>query len=201
MTYMLAGALLFQLPLAMMIINSATPLTPAKLMKAQGKILVGSFIVAAIISPTPDALNQTLLASPIVVMYQVGIVLIWWSNRRKQKAKRRTVVAKVVETPDRAPVPSKPLPQFVTTPVTPTNHSPAFIEEIVWPQPTKHTTVKSMDMVRRPQNRPIAIPVPSRQATRSLLPPPQRNKPVAKPVFSTLNVRSLDGVVRMRRVA
>ncbi len=76
MTYLLAGALLFQLPLIMLIVNSVKPLGPKQLMKYQDKMLLISFIIAAIISPTPDALNQALLASPMVVMYQVGIVLI-----------------------------------------------------------------------------------------------------------------------------
>lgn len=201
MTYMLAGALLFQLPLAMMIINSATPLTPAKLMKAQGKILVGSFIVAAVISPTPDALNQTLLASPIVVMYQVGIVLIWWSNRRKQKAQKRTVVARVVETPQPVALPIPPLPQTASASVAMKGSLQTPVNETVSIEPMKHAAIKSMDMVRRPQARPGTIPVPARQATRSLLPPPQRHRPTPKPVFNTLDVRSLDGVVRLRRVA
>lgn len=94
MTYLLAGALLFQLPLIMMIINSVTPLTPKKLMKQQDKIIIGSFIVAAVISPTPDALNQTLLASPMIVMYQFGVIMIWWKNRRAKKRALRSERAK-----------------------------------------------------------------------------------------------------------
>lgn len=86
LVYLLAGAILFQLPLVMLIINGVTPLKPGGLMKHQGKIILGSFIVAAIVSPTPDAINQTLLAAPIVVMYQVGIVVIWIRNRRKRTA-------------------------------------------------------------------------------------------------------------------
>lgn len=88
MTYMLVGALLFQIPLLMLLINGATPLQPKKLMKHQDKIILGSFIVAAVVSPTPDALNQTLLASPMVVMYQLGIILVWLKNRKKQAALR-----------------------------------------------------------------------------------------------------------------
>lgn len=86
MTYMLAGAVLFQIPLIMLMINGATPLKPKQLMKYQDKIILGSFIIAAIISPTPDALNQILLASPMVVMYQAGIMLVWLKNRKKAKA-------------------------------------------------------------------------------------------------------------------
>lgn len=99
MTYLLAGALLFQLPIIMLIINSVKPLTPKKLMHYQGHLLVGSFTIAAIISPTPDALNQTLLASPMVVMYQIGIIIIWFRNRRVHlPAAIRPQTATVIET-------------------------------------------------------------------------------------------------------
>lgn len=103
MAYMVAGIFLFQIPLIMLIINDTTPLNPGGLMKHQGKIILGSFIIAAIISPTPDALNQTLLASPIVVTYQAGIIAIWLKNRQKNRqAKRAAVTAYVYKKPDLA---------------------------------------------------------------------------------------------------
>ena len=101
MTYMLAGAVLFQVPLLMLIVNSVTPLTPKKLMSAQKFIIVGSFIVAAVISPTPDALNQTLLASPVIIMYQFGIVMIWRINARAKKRARQAADESIdVATPE-----------------------------------------------------------------------------------------------------
>jgi len=90
MAYVVAGAALFQLPLIMTIIDTIRPQTPKKLMKQQRFIIVGSFIVAAILTPTPDALNQTIMASPIIVMYQIGIVIIAWKHR-KRKAQQRTM--------------------------------------------------------------------------------------------------------------
>lgn len=103
MVYMIAGIFLFQIPLIMLIINDTTPLNPGGLMKHQGKIILGSFIIAAIISPTPDALNQTLLASPIVVTYQAGIIAIWLKNRQKNRqAKRAVVTTYVYKKPDLA---------------------------------------------------------------------------------------------------
>ncbi len=89
MTYLVAGALLFQLPLIVLIVNSIRPLTPKKMMRYQRHIIAGSFVVAAVISPTPDVLNQTILALPVVVMYQLGIVLIWWKNRPRRTRKTR----------------------------------------------------------------------------------------------------------------
>ena len=99
MTYLLAGALLFQLPIVMLIINTANRMKPKKLMNFQRHMIVGSFVVAAIISPTPDALNQVLLASPMVVMYQLGIIIIWIINRRAAKRDQKEVQeAQIVRT-------------------------------------------------------------------------------------------------------
>lgn len=103
--YLIAGALLFQLPLIMLIINSVTPLKPGKLMGFQRHIIIGSFVVAAVISPTPDAVNQTLLAAPMVLMYQIGIVLVWLVNRKKKQRTSFVSAKKAAETPITVPAP------------------------------------------------------------------------------------------------
>ena len=35
--------------------------------------LVLAFVVAAIVTPTPDPLNQSLVAIPLIVLYELGI--------------------------------------------------------------------------------------------------------------------------------
>jgi sec-independent protein translocase protein TatC len=106
MTYLLAGAILFQLPLVMLIIDTITPLTPRRLMQYQSHVVVGSFVVAAVISPTPDAWNQTLLASPMVVMYQLGIVLIWARSRSRRPQHQAIVVPAVSQLSQPAEMPA-----------------------------------------------------------------------------------------------
>lgn len=88
MAYMIGAALLFQLPLLLLIINSITPLKPSKLMGYQRHVILAAFIVAAIISPTPDMVNQALLAVPVILMYQVGIILVWLRNLLKREGKK-----------------------------------------------------------------------------------------------------------------
>jgi sec-independent protein translocase protein TatC len=88
--YLVAGALLFQLPLLMLMVDGVTPLKPKKLMSYQRQMIVGSFVVAAVVSPTPDVINQSLLAAPIVVMYQIGVVII--AYRRYRDARPKNVV-------------------------------------------------------------------------------------------------------------
>jgi twin arginine-targeting protein translocase tatC len=89
MTYLLAGALLFQLPLFMTIINRIKPMTPRMLMSGQRHVILWSVVFAAVISPTPDAVNQLLLAVPIIMMYQVGIVIILLKNRKRADKKSK----------------------------------------------------------------------------------------------------------------
>ena len=57
-TLYLAGfAILFQLPLLLLIFNRMTPLKPKKLLANTRWVVLGSFVVAALITPTPDPLN------------------------------------------------------------------------------------------------------------------------------------------------
>lgn len=107
--YIIAGAFLFQLPLIMLIINSVTPLTPGRLMGYQRFLIIGAFIVAAIISPTPDAVNQTILAAPIVLMYQLGIIILWFKHRRLKRKQQRVVNNTIIH---QAPKATKTAPSF-----------------------------------------------------------------------------------------
>lgn len=229
MTYMLAGALLFQLPLVMLIINSVTPLTPKKLMSFQRHMLVGSFVIAAIISPTPDALNQILLASPLVVMYQLGIFMIWRVNaaakkrampvvsRRERKAERKahkvaakkakrdTKKPKIAHTPRHAPVPlvsHAAVAQSVAAQIVEKQPVQAPVHAKQPPAKTKHKAA-SMDMVvRRDAVRPQNVAVPQRPVTTLKHAIPSRQlapRPISP--LQSMGMRSMDGVIRTQRIA
>lgn len=83
LAYLVGFALLFQLPPIILFINRIKPLKPGGMMKAQRWIVLGSFIVAAILTPTPDPLNQLIMAVPAILLYQVGVVLVWFTNRNR----------------------------------------------------------------------------------------------------------------------
>lgn len=86
-TYLLGAAILFQIPLVLLITNSIWPLPPKRLLHAQRYVIVAAFIIAAIISPTPDIMNQALLALPVIGMFEVGVGCVWVQNAiaRRQK--------------------------------------------------------------------------------------------------------------------
>lgn len=79
--YLLGFALLFQLPLAMYVINKYVKLNPKNLMGQFKYVFLFSFIIAAILTPTPDFINQTIMASPIVVLYLFSVAMIWFISR------------------------------------------------------------------------------------------------------------------------
>jgi sec-independent protein translocase protein TatC len=86
--YLLGAALLFQLPLILIVINRFKPIQPKTLMKQQKWFILGAFVSGAIISPTPDIRNQLMLSGPIILMYELSIILIWAINRRNKKPRK-----------------------------------------------------------------------------------------------------------------
>lgn len=88
MVYLLGTALLFQIPLILILTNRIKPLSPKKMMKHQKWVILGAIILGAIISPTPDIRNQLILSGPIILMYEVSIGLIWILNRRYRKPRK-----------------------------------------------------------------------------------------------------------------
>lgn len=89
LAYIAGFAVLFQLPLIVLFINRINRLKPSKMIGAQRYIIVGSFIVAAMLTPTPDPINQAIMAAPMVVLYQVSIILVLLTNRRTNKRLRK----------------------------------------------------------------------------------------------------------------
>jgi sec-independent protein translocase protein TatC len=84
--YLVGSALLFQIPLVMLMINRVKPQKPSQLIKKQRYVIVLAFIAAAIITPTPDIFNQLIIAGPIIFVYQLGVTLVWLANRRTKQS-------------------------------------------------------------------------------------------------------------------
>jgi sec-independent protein translocase protein TatC len=48
--------------------------TPRALAKNRKYAILGAFVAAAILTPTPDIFNQSLMAGPLILLYEVGIL-------------------------------------------------------------------------------------------------------------------------------
>jgi sec-independent protein translocase protein TatC len=88
MMYLLGAALLFQVPLVLLMINRIKPLKPRKLMGFQRWFLLIAFVLGALFSPSPNVQDQLMLAGPMIVMYQLSIVMIWAINRKLNRPKK-----------------------------------------------------------------------------------------------------------------
>lgn len=164
LTYLLGAALLFQIPLLLTIINTMTPLKPSKLMKIQRFVILGAFIVAAIISPTPDIMNQTMFALPIILMYQIGVFMVWMQNSARARRVRKTGVVQATTAPQEAPVQTFAVSQ-------PPVAAPA-VRAVAKPRPTQVVDIMAPSRLRpvaRPAQTVTAVrPRPIRVPTRSI---------------------------------
>ena len=70
---LLAFGLSFELPVAVVVLVLLGVVTPAQLREARGYVIVGVFVLAAIITP-PDVVSQLMLAIPMCLLYELGII-------------------------------------------------------------------------------------------------------------------------------
>jgi sec-independent protein translocase protein TatC len=65
----------FELPIVMYFLSKMGVVTPKRLSSFRKYAFVLAFIIGAIITPTPDPVNQTLVSMPIYLLYELGIIL------------------------------------------------------------------------------------------------------------------------------
>ena len=67
---------IFNLPMVLIVLAQMGVVTSALLKRGRRYMVVASFILAAIITPTPDVVTQTLLAVPMILLYEGSRVFI-----------------------------------------------------------------------------------------------------------------------------
>ncbi len=87
---LLAGGISFEVPIAVLIGVLLGWVSVAQLVEWRGYIVVAIFIVAAIITP-PDGLSQIMLAVPMWLLYELGIVVARVLVKQRQRAKANSV--------------------------------------------------------------------------------------------------------------
>ncbi len=72
--FILAFGVVFELPLAITLASRMGFVTPQMLARNRKYAILINFVVAAILTPTPDIFNQCLMAGPLILLYEVGII-------------------------------------------------------------------------------------------------------------------------------
>ena len=70
----LAFGITFEVPIAVILCVKVGFVTVAKLREIRPYVIVGAFIVAAVVTP-PDVMSQLLLAVPLCLLYEAGIIV------------------------------------------------------------------------------------------------------------------------------
>jgi sec-independent protein translocase protein TatC len=74
-TLLLYMGLAFQTPLLMFFLTKLRVLHPDRMVRFRKYMLILSFVVGAMITPTPDPLNQALVSLPIYLLFELGLLL------------------------------------------------------------------------------------------------------------------------------
>ena len=77
-----AFGLSFQIPIIIMVLVRLDLITPQALADKRRYVIVWAFIFAAILTP-PDIISQTLLALPMLLLYEVGVVLARYTSHKR----------------------------------------------------------------------------------------------------------------------
>lgn len=81
MTTFLAFGITFEVPVVVIVLVRFGVVELEKLKQIRPYVIVGAFIIAAIVTP-PDVLSQLLLAVPLVALYELGLLMARFVSRQ-----------------------------------------------------------------------------------------------------------------------
>jgi sec-independent protein translocase protein TatC len=81
LTMFLAFGVTFEIPVVVVVLARAGIVTVEQMKAARPYVIVGAFVIAAIVTP-PDVVSQLLLAIPMCLLYEVGLVFARFVARK-----------------------------------------------------------------------------------------------------------------------
>lgn len=73
MTMFLAFGITFEVPVVVVLLVRTGLVTVEKLAASRGYVIVGAFVIAAVVTP-PDVVSQFMLAVPLCLLFEVGLI-------------------------------------------------------------------------------------------------------------------------------
>ncbi|MFA5073678.1 MAG: twin-arginine translocase subunit TatC [Nitrospirota bacterium] len=83
--FLLASGIVFELPLVIVLLSRMGITTPDLLARFRKYAVLGAFVLGALLTPTPDVFNQTLISIPIYFLYELGILFARLFGKRKKQ--------------------------------------------------------------------------------------------------------------------
>ena len=85
MQFILAFGVCFQLPVLLLLLNRAGIVSREQLKGMRRYMIVAAFALAAILTP-PDVVSQLMLGVPLILLYEVSLAIMWFTERKRAKA-------------------------------------------------------------------------------------------------------------------
>ena len=82
LTFVLPFGFVFELPLVIIVLGKIGLLTSEFLGKYRRIVIFMSFVIGAIITPTPDVFTQSMIALPMILLYEVGYLVVKYIMRK-----------------------------------------------------------------------------------------------------------------------
>jgi sec-independent protein translocase protein TatC len=80
---LIAFGVVFELPIFMVLLAKMGVVDVRFLNRYRKYAILISFVIAAIVTPTPDVVNQMLMGVPLLVLYEISIGAVWLFGRKR----------------------------------------------------------------------------------------------------------------------
>nr|TFG51118.1 MAG: twin-arginine translocase subunit TatC [Hyphomicrobiales bacterium] len=96
MTLIFAFVLCFQLPILLTLLGKVGIVTSDGLRSARRYAIVGVFVLAAVVTP-PDVISQLSLATPLIILYEVSVLLVRMIEKKRDREDAETAGTKIAK--------------------------------------------------------------------------------------------------------
>ncbi len=83
--FILGFGLVFTLPDAVLLLGRLGVVNSQFLRRQRRIFVILAFIIAAVITPSPDAFTQSLMALPMIILYEISVFLVTLTEKRRQR--------------------------------------------------------------------------------------------------------------------
>lgn len=90
-TFLLVFGIMFELPLIMGMLGKIGVVNTKFLNKQRRFFILLNSIISAILTPTPDLINLLLMMIPMQILYEIGVIVVYFTNTTKLQKEKNNV--------------------------------------------------------------------------------------------------------------
>ena len=123
----------FELPVVVMVLVKLGLLGYETMAKTRAYAVIAIFVIAVLLTPTPDVLTQSIMAAPMIVLYEICIWLAWFDRRKRRQMEEQEARERALH--PLPPTPEPPAPADPWFSPEPDIHSPTYHDPWHTPDP------------------------------------------------------------------